>query len=788
MHRDLIPIIHAPRCLAIACSHPPAAAARPFTPPDPRETRVCWVHDRLRHQLSETILAGPRLEMTPQQGLPEGFDDLADAVSSTYDSLEARARTLQRELRLLRDQLPLAVLEWDGSDHIVHANPAARRLFGWGDQVVPTLATLEPCIAVDDRLRLQEALAAATGGTKVRGLNLRIEEPGGGHRHTRWTVTRLVDDSHRLIRTIAVVDELASAAADQLASNPAAARASLAVHAVRDGIWDHDIDTGKTWFSPRCTEMLGLVEDPGWASLDEWLDHVDTIDQTRARELFADQLNGEGDSFEIELRVRNERQERIWVQLRGSVVRDLGNRPVRIAGSMSDITERKRYETRLVYASLHDDLTGLPNRRFLLSALAERGRMRLHARRTGDDAVARDAIITIDLDHFRDINDRLGPTIGDRLLCAYAHRLARRVRAGDVVARLGGDEFAVLMLDVGCCESAVQVARRLQSELCRPFSVAGAELDAVGTMGVACTDTVPAGGDELLRASAIAMASAKDHDRGGVACFRPIMDEEVRGRLQLLGDLRQALERDELRMVFQPIVDVRGGRPLGFEALLRWRHNGVDIPPDHFIPAAVEAGLMEPIGAWVIDRSVASVARWLDAIGPHLYVSVNMSSRELELPDLFTRVDDALRRHRVDPQHVAIEVTETSMIHGKALSPRLAYLRSRGHRIMIDDFGTGYASLQNLLALEFDTIKIDREFCARCAEGQSVFLEAIAHLARRLGKDVVAEGIENPDLLRRLSFLGVRCAQGYGISRPLEADAVLPWLGLAPHPAEQALA
>lgn len=742
--------------------------------------------------------------------LPGPMRRLLDEVSRTYDELDQRAseartvsdfedpgaaplvdeddRTVlpddagtRRRRARWGDQasegryatMPLAVVEADGKDRIVDWNGAATELFGWSRQEVLRGMRLQDLLAAPSVGRLGAMRRHLPRVGSVSGVEMQARTRGGDHIECEWSVSEVRDERGKLLSTVATVQDISERAAAVRVLREKQERYSLAVHAARDGIWDYDVQLGTTWFSPRCYAMVDRPLVKPWRTLEEWLESVHEEDRAGAHEALMRFLDDGNPGFELELRMPRLSGELLWVQLRGSAIRDERGHALRLAGSMSDVTERKRHEEQLVRASHHDNLTGLPNRALLLDALRRRMTERLQGDPRGR---AHDAVVFIDLDRFKEINDRLGHSVGDQLLRAFAQRLQARVRQGDIVARLGGDEFSVLMGQVRDSQEAQQAANRLGQELSAPFSLGAHTLQALGSIGVACTDRCPADPDAMLRAADIAMYTAKSQGTGRVAVFQAQMDDAVRARAELLQDLRRALDRSELRLVFQPIIEVRSSRPLGFEALLRWNRGGEDISPARFVPLAEEAGLMAELGPWVLERAVRAVGTWSKEVGPHLYVSVNMSPQELEPADLLSRLDRALTRNGVQARQVAIEVTETSMIHAPQLNPQLAHLRSRGHLIMMDDFGTGYASLQNLVELEFDTIKVDRSFIERCTQGQTAFLEAIVHLARRLGKPIVAEGVEQMDVMKRLAFLGVDAAQGFAIARPLEAADVLPWL------------
>lgn len=727
------------------------------------------MHPLLRQQLAEALGTDPG-SLPPFTTLSPELAALMEAVSNTYAQFDTQTQEVERVLEFQRNQLPIGLLEWDSRWRLTFANAAAEALLGWTAEELRGRIGLHLIVDPDEHVNVAAHLRQFENEGVLGATLIRTRTRGGTSLDCEWTLTRQVDRDGRPTRFSALLKDVSERIAIERALRASEERYTLAVTAARDGIWDHDMLSGTTWFSPRCYHILDYTGRSPWDTLDQLLASVCLEDRPRARRNLYRHISGGRPFFEDEWRMEGAHGREYWIHIRGAAIRDDSGRALRLAGSMSDVTERKRHERQLLHASMIDALTGLANRRQLLDAIARRSRL-------GTDApVGHFAVLFIDMDRFKDINDRLGHAIGDQLLAAFGQRLASLVRHGDIVARLGGDEFAVLMPTVTNGQEAMQATLRLQTGLRAPFELANQAISALGSVGVACTDECPNDSDELLRAADIAMYSAKARGNGGIAMFTPAMYESVRERVELINDLRSAIHRGELRLVFQPIVEVYTGQPIGFEALLRWNRDGVAVSPAHFVPLADEAGMMGEIGDWVIGEAARWAALWTAHFGPAFYVSVNMSARELEMTDLPIRIMEALQRNRLRPEQFAIEVTETSMIHAPELSPRLAELRAAGHRVLMDDFGTGYASLQNLAQLEFDAIKIDRSFAQQSADGQSAFLEAIAHLAWRLNKQVIIEGVEDERMLAHLTVLGIDYVQGYAVARPMEAEAVTPWI------------
>ncbi len=418
--------------------------------------------------------------------------------------------------------------------------------------------------------------------------------------------------------------------------------------------------------------------------------------------------------------------------------------------------------------ALYDPTTGLPNRELLTDRIA-------HAlSRVRPDDAGPIAVIMLDLDRFKVINESVGHAVGDRLLIAVGQRLAACLRPGDTVARFGGDEFGIILDPVTDEGEARRIAQVISSELRAPFSLSGREWFISASIGIALGEPGRVTPDELLREAEVAMVRAKSDPAGQFALFDPSMSAQTLERLDLESDLRRALERDELRAHYQPIVDLRTDRIVGFEALVRWQHpkRGL-VPPLSFIGLAEETGLIAPLGRWVLQTACRQAAAW-QALAPSeapLVMSVNLSARQFTQPDLVDEIAEILAATSLEPSSLELEITESVVMDQSEVGVRaLGRLRELGVRLVLDDFGTGYSSLSYLKHLPLDTIKIDRSFVAGLeATADRSIVEAVIALAHGLGIGVVAEGIETDAQRRRLIELGCDLGQGYLFSRPVPA-------------------
>ncbi len=450
---------------------------------------------------------------------------------------------------------------------------------------------------------------------------------------------------------------------------------------------------------------------------------------------------------------------------------DYGGRRL-ILASCRDLTERRTLEGRLAHQAFHDSLTGLPNRALFADRLE-------HALARAERRGGKVAVLFLDLDNFKYVNDSLGHDAGDRLLAAAAGRLEGCVRPGDTVARLGGDEFAVLLEEVGDAGEATRVARRAVEALSGLFDLGGREVFVGTSVGIALGEAGRERPDDLLRKADMALYEAKRGGKARYALFDPEAERRSVRRLELENGLRRAIERDEFRVCYQPVVSLKTGRIAGFEALIRWEHpeRGL-VHPGEFIPLAEENGLIVPIGRLVLRDACRHAKEWQGVCpaGSPPAVSVNLSARQLSHPDLVGVVEGALDEAGLDPGRLILEVTESVLVEDEGRhADTLRELRELGVRFAIDDFGTGYSSLSYLRRLPTGLLKLDGSFVGSIGESPGeedlVLLSGVIGIAHGLGLTVCAEGVETAEQAARLRELGCDLAQGHHFSRPLTGEA-----------------
>lgn len=442
--------------------------------------------------------------------------------------------------------------------------------------------------------------------------------------------------------------------------------------------------------------------------------------------------------------------------------------------------KRKRTEEQLEYNAFHDALTNLPNRALFLDRLGQSIKV---AKRRGDYLFA---VLLLDLDRFKIINDALGHMIGDQLLIAVARKLEACLRSGDTVARFGGDEFTILLGDIKDVADAIRVANRIREELRLPFKLDEYEVFTTASIGIALSATGYDRPEDLLRDADTAMYCAKKLGSGCFEVFDKSMYDRAVASLELDNDLRQAIERKEFQIHYQPIVSLKTSRIIGFEALLRWQHpqRGL-VFPEEFLPAAEETGLIVPIGQWVLREACRQTRAWQAQFpqNPSLSISVNLSVKQFMQPNLVEQIGHVLRETGFDACSLKLEILENVIIEDdKSVTDILLQLRALGLQLCIDDFGKGYSSLSYLYRFPFDTLKIDRSLVSGTGvdDKSSKIVQTIITLAYNLGMNVTAEGVETAEHLAQLRALKCEHAQGYYFSKPIDGEAVRALIAAQP--------
>ena len=483
-------------------------------------------------------------------------------------------------------------------------------------------------------------------------------------------------------------------------------------------------------------------------------------------------IKGLTSHLECEQRVLHKDGTYRWMLTRGLAVWDTNGAATRMAGSQTDYTDRKNAEHRLLHDAFHDTLTDLPNRALFMD------RLRYAVERAKRRENYLFAVLYLDLDRFKDVNDSLGHMMGDQLLVETAHRLGESLRPTDTVARLGGDEFVLLLEDINNIGDATRIAERVQMRLTNAFQVDGHSVHISASIGIVLSVTGYNRAEDVLRDADIAMYRAKGHGKARYEIFDPAMRDRIMERLSLETQLRHALENEELRVYYQPIVSLDKGRIIGLEALARWEHpeRGL-IYPAEFIPTAEETGLIIPLDRWVLREACRQMHEWHEKIpvDPPLTISVNLSAKQLAQPDLVEMIQQTLDETGLEASFLKLEITESAIMENDEYTSEVfTRLQKLSVQIQIDDFGIGYSSLSYLPRFPLNALKIAQSFVRKMEEDTSLYkiVQSIVMLTHGLGMRVIAEGVETNEQLTRLKALGCEYGQGYLVSRPLDSASM----------------
>ena len=557
---------------------------------------------------------------------------------------------------------------------------------------------------------------------------------------------------------------------EQAALQRDAARLPLAAEGANDGLWWWDIRTQEFFVSARWRAIVGLPPRSGTGCREDWLGRIHPDDVVSLKEALDAHLAGRTAHFQHEHRIRHEDGTYRWCLCRGLAARGANRRAERLAGSLTDVTDRAAAQERIRDSAARDPLTGLSNRSVFVQEVGKR--LALFT----EHHIEPFAVLYLDLDRFKVVNDSLGHLVGDELLIAVSRRLERCLRPSDAIARLGGDEFAILLGGLREDTQANAIAFRIQEALSTSFCVGGREVFTSASIGIACVRSEYKNPEEIMRDADTAMYRAKSHGKARHELFDADMHARALDRLGFENELRQAVKSHALQVHYQPIVLLASARCAGFEALVRWSRDGKMVPPADFVPIAEELGLIDELGSWVLRESCVQFVEWqrrYPAAGLD-YITVNVSARQLLQQGFVRLVEQTVEDTGIRPEALRLEITETALMG----SPRdvanvLHGLRDFGVKIYLDDFGTGYSSLSHLHKLPVDALKIDRSFVRSLllADGPSI-VQSIMALAHTLNTGVVAEGVECEPEARELERLGCRYAQGFFFSRPLPAGSI----------------
>ncbi|MDR3374319.1 MAG: EAL domain-containing protein [Ancalomicrobiaceae bacterium] len=555
-------------------------------------------------------------------------------------------------------------------------------------------------------------------------------------------------------------------------------RRALALVGSGDMIWDWDVVRDHIWVSPEVEDVLGV--DPGAleGQARDWLEHLHPQDRDRYRSTLDAVIEKRRGRVSMLLRLRAVDGHFRWFRLRCRPVLATDGEVARCVGTLLDVTETKTAEERLLHDAVHDNLTGLPNRELFID------RATAAVTRARAESTTRPSVIIVDVDRFKQVNDSLGLSVGDSMLLTVARRLGRHMKPQDTLARISGDQFGIVLVSESETERVVAFADTLRRALRTPVTFADREIFLTASIGMAIYDRQADKDDTLVGDAELAMYHAKRLGGDRIETFRGSLRQHMQDNLSLEADLRRALEREEIKLVFQPIVRLDSRQTVGFEALARWEHpKRGKVPTAEFIALAERTGLIIPLGLFILERAARNLSHWQDEVPREvpLFVSVNVSSRQLLRHDLINDVKSVLSRVDLKPNTLKIEVTESLVMENPEYSAKvLARIKELGASLALDDFGTGYSSLAYLQRFPFDGLKIDQQFVRGEGKDRSVLLRSIVGLGHDLGLELIAEGIETEDQFDELLDLGCEFGQGYLFGQPMSADDARKFLDRKP--------
>lgn len=703
-----------------------------------------------------------------QDGVPIAIQGIARDITERKRT-EAAIRENEEKYRELFENANDLIYTHDLAGNFTSINRAGETITGYTREEAVTMNVVE-VVAPEHLEQTKRMIASKVGGIGATAYDIEIIAKDG-RRVSLELSTRLIYQGTEAVGVQGIGRDITERRRTEEALKTSEQRYRQLGEGILHQIWTARPDGRLDYVNKRMLEYFDRSNEQMIG--DGWKAAVHPDDLGASIERWALSLET-GEPYETEFRLcRHDGQYR-WHVAKATAGFDADGNITKWFGTNTDIHEQKESEEKLNYYARHDTLTDLPNRAEFMTQL------RQSMERGLNNSESRFAVIFLDLDRFKVINDSLGHVVGDKLLIAISSRLKAAVRPGDIVARLGGDEFTILLNRTGTESDISKVVERIQRKLSQPFNIDNYEVFTTASVGVVLSDERKREADDYLRDADSAMYRAKESGKARYEFFDRDMHVRNMNQLQLETDLRHAVERNEFEVYYQPIVELNGGSISEFEALIRWRHpkQGMISPLD-FVGVAEETGLIIPIGKWVISEACKQIAIWQKDLDQTLSVSVNLSAKQLMHPSLTAQVAEILRENRLSPRQLKLEVTESTVMEDseRALAV-LNELDQLGVHLSTDDFGTGYSSLSYLQRFPFDRLKIDRSFISKLDEDKKsdAIVRTILMLAKNLGMEVVAEGIETERQLELLRMNGCQLGQGYLFSCPVNAEEAANFL------------
>ena len=565
-------------------------------------------------------------------------------------------------------------------------------------------------------------------------------------------------------------------------------RRALALTGAGDIVFDWDVPGDRVFAGPEIEAQLGLKRGALEGPAANWLGLLHPFDVERYSAALDTVIEERRGRIIHDFRLRSADGPYAWYRLKARPVIGTDGEVIRIVGTISDVTEAKTAEERLLHDAVHDSLTGLPNRELF------HDRLEAALALASQDPRLKPAVIALDIDRFKAINDAIGLSAGDSILLTLSRRLGRLLRPQDTLARVAGDEFAVILLSEREPDRILSFAEMIRRAIATPVTYADREVFLTVSIGIALHEAAPGAGqgaqprrEEVFKNAEMAMIQAKRGGGDRIEVFRANMRLERSDRLMLEADLRKALERNEIKVLFQPIVRLEDRTVAGFETLLRWDHPKLGrIPPSTFLPVAEETGVIVPLGNFAIERTALELAAWQRSLDvePPIFASVNVSSRQLLRHDLLHDVKTVIARTGVLPGSLKLEMAEGLVMENPEYAAQmLTRIHDLGAGLILDDFGTGYSAISYLQRFPFDTIKIDQSFVRQLGQGRTAMLRSVLRMGQELGLATIAEGAESEEDAQGLQELGCDYAQGAAFGEPMTVLQARQLVGAAPEAA-----